>query len=199
MCNKTKYIEGLTTSQLLCNGDFVSHVDFLGRRRFKDWDVDAFICGRLGAGEYRPNLDMASIDYSGIDGLALNSLDGVHYGYELCLKPLDQWPLRGAPFFWAELARNLTRLVLPLDGAQVVAIVRDMMERHGIPPVGDEWILVPEYCRGAHSGMSTGAITAAGVNIIMDEILRRNSLFREAPGRFLEEYVARFEDFPFLY
>ena len=101
-------IETLTTNQMLCNRHYVDCIDSLGKANFDDWNIDAYLCGKMGPGEYRPEIDLGAIDCSKIPGLLPDRTEGVHYGFELFLKPKRYWPLRGAPFFWCEMARELT-------------------------------------------------------------------------------------------
>ena len=191
-------IEGLSINQLFCNSHFVSYLDLVGRKLFPDWNLNAFICGKMGPGEYRPDFDLTAIDYSEIDGLVLNGSDGIHYGYELFLKPRKTWPLRGAPFFWCEMARKLTDSILPLSDSEVDDVVGEMKERYGIPEKG-EWpaIGIPNYVVRIHSGMSSGMVTADGVNEMAEDIKKRNAYYAETPKHFVEEYVMRFAEFPY--
>lgn len=192
-------IEDLTTNQMLCNRHFVDYLDKIGKSKFEDWNLDAYLCGKMGPGDYHPDVDLALIDYSEIEGLVLNGPDGVHYGYELFLKPRKQWPLRGAPFFWCEMARELTDIILPLSEEAIDDAVRKLKEKHGIPDNGEEWVWVPDYCAGIHSGMSSGAVFPDGINQMADEIKKRNAQYAESPKSFVEKYVMRFEEFPFLF
>lgn len=190
--------EDLATNQMLCNRHYVDHIDSIGKARFDDWNIDAYLCGKMGPGEYRPDIDLDLIDYSEIEGLELNGPNGVHYGYELFLKPRRYWPLRGAPFFWCEMARELTDDILPLAEGRIDEVVQKLKTEYGIPETGEEWILVPKYCAGIHSGMSSGGVFADGINEMREDVKQRNSLFAESPKTFVEQYVRRFEDFPYL-
>ena len=187
-----------TTNQMLCNRHYVERVDCIGKTFFDDWNLDAFLCGKLGTGDYRPDLDLAAIDCSDIPGLNPNRPDREHYGYELFLKPRKYWPLRGAPFFWCEMARELTDDILPLADGRIDEVVQKLKTEYRIPDTGEEWILVPKYCVGIHSGMSSGGVFADGINEMREDIKQRNKLFAESPQAFVKEYINRFEDFPFL-
>ena len=191
-------IEELVINQMFCNSHFVDYIDSVGKKQFKDWSIHAYMCGKMGPGDYHPELDLTAIKYSEINGLIMNGTDGVHYGYELFLKPQRTWPLRGAPYFWCEMARELTDHVLPLSDDIIDAAVRRIREKHGIPDSGEEWVLVPEYCADVHSGMSSGAVFPDGINEMVDEIKQRNALYTESPRSFVERYVMRFEMFPYL-
>ena len=192
-------IEGLSINQMFCNSHFVSHIDSIGRKFFPDWNLNAFLCGKMGPGEYCPDFDMALIDYADIDGLELNGPGGIQWGYELFLRPRKYWPLRGAPFFWCELARKLTDYELPLSDSDIDEAVREMKYRYGIPKEGERPVCVPNYVVEVHSGMSSGMVSPDGINEMADDIKQRNKFFAEAPIRFLNEYVMRFENFPFVY
>ena len=194
-----KIIEVFSSNQLLCNQHYVDFIDSLGKVRFKDWDLDAYLCGKMGPGEFRPDLNLTAKDYTAIDGLVLNDSDGPHYGYELFLKPLETWPLRGAPFFWCEMARELTDDILPLLDSTIDEVVQKLKIEYGIPATGTDWIMVSKYCMEVQSGMSSGAVCADGVNQMAYEIKKRNSLYRESPEAFLKQYVKRFESFPYLF
>ena len=192
-------IEDLTTNQMLCNRHYVDYIDSIGKAKFADWDLNAYLCGKMGPGEYKPDLDLTTINYSEINGLVLNGSEGVHYGYELFLKPLRYWPLRGAPFFWCEFARELTDYVLPIPQKKLIAVVQKLKDKYGIPDNGEVWIPVPTYAAGVHSGMSSGALFADGVNEMAKEIAIRNLMYKSSPKAFVEEYVIRFESFPYVY
>ena len=77
-------------------------------------------------------------------------------------------------------------------------VVQTLKTEYGIPESGEEWILVPKYRADIYSGMSSGALCANGINEMRDEIKQRNLLYAESPRTFVEEFVMRFNNFPYL-
>jgi hypothetical protein len=170
--------ETVPYEQLLCHQAAYDLIDLAGRDRFENWDVLEFAKAILGMGNTR--YICTDEDYQAVIGnlKSLNSTMpflkygelGQHYAYELFLSPPDHWSSRGAPFFWAYVARQFTFDRLPMTEDAFKAKYMTIVEMLDIPFGKDEYVYIKRFAAG---GMSSGMVGGIFVQEALDKLIYR--------------------------
>ena len=95
---------------------------------------------------------------------------GQHYAYELFLSPPDRWCSRGAPFFWAYVARQFTFDKLPMAEDAFRSKYMSIVNVLGIPFGTEEYVFIKRFAAG---GMSSGMVGGLFVQEALDKLLYR--------------------------
>ena len=164
--------------QILKNQIAYDMIDLAGRSYFEKWDMLEFEKAILGMGEnkYIKN----EKDHNAVMGI-LTELDktmpflkfkeeGQHYAYELFLSDPDGWCSRGAPFFWAYVARQFTFDRLPMPPEQFSEKYMTIVAALGIPYGADESVYLKRFAAG---GMSSGIVNGVFVKEAHETLLKR--------------------------
>lgn len=155
--------ETIPYEQLLCHQAAYDLIDLAGRERFENWDILEFEKSTLGVGSIR--YIRTKEDHQAIVS-SLKSLNrtmpfleygeaGQHYAYELFLSPPDNWGSRGAPFFWAYVARQFTFDKLPMSEVAFEEKYIGIVKVLGIPFGVEERVYIKRFAAG---GMSSGMV-----------------------------------------
>ena len=168
--------------QLLCHQGAYDLLDIAGRAYFPEWDILEFEKAHLGAGS--TGFICNETDHDNVVG-KLASLDktmpflkfgeaGQHYAYELFLSPPEHWGSRGAPFFWAYVARQFTYDKLPMEAHVFSEKYKTIVAMLGIPYGADQYVYVHRFDAG---GMSRGMVGGLFVKEAHDLLLCRLSKY----------------------
>ena len=170
--------ETVPYEQLLCHQAAYDLIDLAGRERFEDWDILEFEKATLGAGSTR--YICTDEDHRTVIG-SLKTLNstmpflkfgeaGQHYAYELFLSPPDRWCSRGAPFFWAYVARQFTFDKLPMTEDSFRSKYMSIVKMLEIPFGAEEYVYIKRFAAG---GISSGMVGGLFVQEALCKLLYR--------------------------
>jgi hypothetical protein len=170
--------ERIPYEQLLCHQAAYDLIDLAGRNKFRNWDILEFekaILGAEGTKYICTDEDHQAI----VENLkSLNSTmpflkygePGQHYAYELFLSTPDHWSSRGAPFFWAYVARQFTFDKLPMTEDAFKAKYMSIVKMLDVPFGNDEYIYINRFAAG---GMSSGLVGGIFAQNALDKLIYR--------------------------
>lgn len=170
--------ETIPYEQLLCHQAAYDLIDLAGRDRFENWDMLEFEKATLGAGS-TGYICTDEDHHAVVESLkSLNSTmpflrfgeAGQHYAYELFLSPPDSWFSRGAPFFWAYVARQFTFDKLPMTEDAFRSKYMSIVKVLGIPFGTEEYVFIKRFAAG---GMSSGMVGGLFAQEALNKLLYR--------------------------
>jgi len=138
----------------------------------------------LGSGEYCPGIENNELIIRArmrLDGWDKHKPflkfgePGQHYANELFLSQPCNWGSRGAPFFWAYMARTFSHIELPMPADAFRKKYMMEVQKLGIPYGVDEYVHIPQF---AHGGMSSGMVGGMFVADALDVLLQRLELYK---------------------
>ena len=173
----------LPYSQLLCHQGAYDIINQTGKGQFDNWDMIEFERITLGMGssgffcnttEHNAVLEGLSYLDENMPFLRFGEV-GQHYAYELFLSPPENWGSRGAPFFWAYVARQFTYDKLPMDENVFVEKYRGIVEELNIPYGREEYVYIERFAAG---GMSSGMVGGIFVKDALETLCNRLKKYR---------------------
>lgn len=174
----------LSIKELLYEKETYEILEDTARHLYKDFDMKQLEGAVLGGGEYCPGVEnnelvmKARIRLDGWDKkkpFLKFGEPGQHYANELFLSQPCNWGSRGAPFFWAYMARLFSYDELPLSADVLRKKYMHEVEKLGIPYGVDEYVHIPQF---AHGGMSSGMVGGMFVADALDVLLQRLNLYK---------------------
>ena len=186
--------EKLTYTDILHHQLAYDCFDEVGKSLFKEWDIVGFEKAVLGCGDNHYLFMAEKIKNTpnlyGELNVTMPFLrfreEGQHYGYELFLSPPPFWGSRGAPLWWAYVARKLTQFTLPMDEQELYDLYNDAAKEFGINIKHDEPYYIQRFAAG---GMSSGVVTGEFVRKGWYVIRDRNRLYSKPINRKSELYL----------
>lgn len=170
--------ETIPFEQLLGHQAAYDLIDDAGRDRFEDWDILEFEKSTLGAGstvyirndeDHKAIVERLKPLNDAMPFLKCGEL-GQHYAYELFLSPPENWVSRGAPFFWAYVARQFTFDKLPMTETEFKEKYMTIVKALGVPFGKEEYVHIKRFAAG---GMSSGMVGGLFVQEALGTLLRR--------------------------
>lgn len=175
--------EKLTYTDILHHKYAYELFDRAGKTLYDDWDIIEFEKAVLGCGD--PCLLRMAEKIKETPNLFgdLNTTmpflkfreEGQHYGYELFLSPPPYWGSRGAPLWWAYVARKLTPYTLPINEKELLDLYSGAAKEFNIDMRCDEPYYIERFAAG---GMSSGVVTGAFVRNSWRVVQKRNHLYK---------------------
>lgn len=95
---------------------------------------------------------------------------GLHYANELFFEVPCNWGSRGAPFFWAHLARKFSETILPMPVNELQGKYLSEVYALGIPFGKDEVAYIDQF---AHGGMSSGVVSGMFAEKALENLVKR--------------------------
>lgn len=175
--------EKLTYNDILHHKAAFDCFDRAGKVMFPDWNIAEFEKAVLGCGDNHylfmaDQIKKSSNIYDNLDDempfLRFREA-GQHYGYELFLSPPSSWSSRGAPFYWAYVAREFTFDKLPMDEQYLYDKYRNIAKSFGLNINYCGHKFIKQFSAG---GMSSGIVTEEFVRRGWYSIRNRNKLYR---------------------
>lgn len=174
----------------LKNADILHHqaayecFDKAGKSLFPNWDMIEFEKAVLGCGDAHylgmadeiwkvPNL-FGDLDRT-MPFLKFGE-DGQHYAYELFLSPPRFWGGRGAPLWWAYVARKFTFDKLPMDEQELQDKYNSFAAKFRISLSYYKDYYIERFAAG---GMSSGMVGSRFVREGWRTVRDRNKLYKE--------------------
>lgn len=174
--------EKLSYNDILHHQGAYECFDNAGKKMFDEWDIVGFEKAVLGCGEncflsMADEIKTAPALYGELNEkmpfLKYNE-DGQHYAYELFLPPPKFWGSRGAPFYWAYVAREFTYDKLPMKEDLLYKKYAGIANDFGIEMEGQDSYYIERFSAG---GMSSGVVTSEFVRNGLETIKSRNQLY----------------------
>ena len=192
--------EKLTYNDILHHKEAYDCFDRAGKKLFSEWDIVGFEKAVLGCGDnhflYMAERIKETPNLFGELNATMPFLrfreEGQHYAYELFLSPPPHWGSRGAPLFWAYVAREFTFYKLPMDEEVLYEKYKKIAKSFGlnINNCGSQYIK-----RFSAGGMSSGVVTEDFVRQGWYTIRHHNRLYKEPhkpiPPLFLDKVKER--------
>lgn len=174
----------LSIKELLYEKETYEILEDTAKHLYKDFEMKQLESAVLGGGEYCPGVENNELIIKArmrLDGwdkrksfLKFGEL-GQHYANELFLSQPCNWGSRGAPFFWAYMARLFSYDELPMSADALRKKYLHEVEKLGIPYGVDEYVHIPQF---AHGGMSSGMVGGMFVADALDVLLQRLNLYK---------------------
>lgn len=192
--------EKLTYNDILHHKEAYDCFNRAGKELFSEWDIVGFEKAVLGCGDshflYMAEKIKETPNLYGELNKKMPFLrfreEGQHFGYELFLSPPPFWGSRGAPLWWAYVARKLTSYALPMDEQELFDVYSDTAKEFGINMKYDEPYYIKRFAAG---GMSSGVVTGEFVRKGWYVIRDRNRLYSKplikTSGLYLEKAKER--------
>lgn len=174
--------ENLTYNDILHHKAAYECFDNIGKRLFDEWNIEGFEKAVLGCGDnhflYMAEKIKATPNLYGTLNDQMPFLkfreDGQHYAYELFLSPPKFWGSRGAPLYWAYVAREFTYDKLPMKEEELHEKYLSFAKQFGINLNYQEHYYIERFAAG---GMSSGVVTSEFVRKGWYTIRNRNRLY----------------------
>ena len=174
--------ENLTYNDILHHQAAYECFDNVGKKMFEDWDIVGFEKAVLGCGD---NHFLYMAEKNKTDSTLYENLnekmpflkfreEGQHYAYELFLSPPKFWGSRGAPFYWAYVAREFTYDKLPMNEDLLYEKYLGIAKQFGINTKYQNNYYIERFAAG---GMSSGIVTSEFVRKGWYTIRNRNRLY----------------------
>lgn len=194
--------EKLTYNDILHHKAAYDCFDRAGKEMFSGWDIIEFEKAVLGCGDNHylfmaEQIKKSSNVYNNLDNempfLRFRE-SGQHYGYELFLSPPPSWGSRGAPFYWAYVAREFTFDKLPMDEQYLYDKYRTIAKSFGLNINSCLHKYIEQFSAG---GMSSGIVTEEFVRRGWYSIRNRNKLYsgqyKSVPDLYLDKVKLRLQ------
>lgn len=174
----------LSLKELLYEKETYEILEDTAMHLYNDFSMGQLEGAVLGGGEYCPgieNNELISKARMRLDGLDKRKPflkfgePGQHYANELFLSQPCNWGSRGAPFFWAYMARIFSYDELPLSADVFRKKYMLELEKLGIPYGVYEYVHISLF---AHGGMSSGMVGGMFVANALDVLLQRLELYK---------------------
>lgn len=186
--------EKLTYTDILHHQSAYDCFDEVGKSLFQEWDIVGFEKAVLGCGDnhflYMAEKIKETPNLFGELNTTMPFLrfreEGQHYGYELFLSPPPYWGSRGAPLWWAYVARKLTKYTLPMDEQELFDLYNEAAKEFGINMKYDEHYYIKRFAAG---GMSSGVVTGEFVRKGWYVIRDRNRLYSKPIDKSSDLYL----------
>lgn len=171
--------ENLTYNDILHHQAAYECFDRAGKEMFEDWDIIGFEKAILGCRDdhylYMAEQIKKTHDLYGELDEKMPFLkfreNGPHYAYELFLSPPKFWGSRGAPLYWAYVARMFTYDKLPMAEDLLYEKYLSIAKSFGINIRYQESCYIERFAAG---GMSSGIVTSEFVRKGWQTIRNRN-------------------------
>ena len=176
--------ENLTYNDILHHQAAYEIFDQCGKTLFTDWNIIGFEKAVLGDGDTRYLTMAEKIKETENLFVNLNKAmpflhfreQGQHYGYELFLSQPSNWESRGAPLWWAYVARKFTYEKLQMDEEVLYQKYESIAKEFGLSINGNHYQYIERFAAG---GMSSGIVTEHFVQEGWKSIKRRNRLYKK--------------------
>ena len=191
--------ENLTYNDILHHKAAYECFDEIGKKKFENWDIVEFEKAVLGCGDtYYLYLAEQIKNEPDLFGRLNDEMpflkfreNGQHYAYELFLSPPKFWGSRGAPLYWAYVAREFTYDKLPMDETLLYEKYLSIAQKFGIKMKYENKYYIERFAAG---GMSSGVVTSEFVRKGWYTIRNRNRLYFEEPKPKNDVYLERVKE-----
>lgn len=188
--------ENLTYEDILHHKAAYECFDNVGKKLFEEWDIVGFEKAVLGCGDnhylYMAEKIKNEPDLYGGLNKEMPFLrfreDGQHYAYELFLSPPKFWGSRGAPLYWAYVAREFTYDKLPMNEELLYEKYLAIATQFGINMRYENKYYIERFAAG---GMSSGIVMSEFVRKGWYTIRNRNRLYFQEPKPQTDIYLER--------